>query len=108
MSDRILSDGKPVPADNSHTEINPDTGQQKGYVVLTEEERAKGFVRPVRRTYKHESCGNTTTMGQAIAETYARNPKFYGSTFCVTCQGHFLVGENGQFTWVDDGSKVGS
>jgi len=28
-------------------------GQQKNYVVLTEEERAKGFVRPVRRSYRH-------------------------------------------------------
>ena len=26
---------------------------QKAYVVLTEAERAKGFVRPVRRTYVH-------------------------------------------------------
>jgi hypothetical protein len=24
------------------------------------------------------------------------------------CAGHFPVGEDGEFTWVDDGSKVGS
>jgi len=28
-------------------------GQQRGYVVLSDEERAKGFVRPVRRSYVH-------------------------------------------------------
>lgn len=35
-----------------NTETGPD-GQQKGYVILCAEERAKGFVRPVRRTYRH-------------------------------------------------------
>lgn len=28
-------------------------GQQKTYLALSDEERAKGFVRPVRTTYKH-------------------------------------------------------
>lgn len=46
-----LTDGAPVTPD--HREINPATGMQKGYVVLSEEERAKGFVRPVRRSYRH-------------------------------------------------------
>jgi len=36
-----------------HTEINPATGQQVDYVVLSEAERAKGFVRPVRTKYTH-------------------------------------------------------
>lgn len=35
-----------------HKELKPN-GQQLAYVVLTEEERAKGFVRPLRRSYKH-------------------------------------------------------
>lgn len=86
--------------------IGPD-GMQESYLVLSDEERAKGFVRPVRRTYIHETCGVATTMGQAIAETYARDPKFYGGTFCVSCGNHFPVGEAGQFVW-EDGSKVGS
>ena len=30
---------------------------------------------PVRR--KYEKCGSATTMGQSIAETYARDPTFY-------------------------------
>lgn len=87
--------------------IDPATGQQNKYVVLSEEERAKGFVRPVRRTYVHEKCGASTTMGQALAETYARDPKFYGGTFCVACKDHFPVGEQGEFVW-EDGTKVGS
>lgn len=105
MSERTLIDGSPVTPD--HREINPATGMQKDYVVLSAEERAKGFVRPVRRTYVHAKCGVATTMGQALAETYARDPHFYSGTFCVGCKTHFPVGENGEFTW-DDGQKVGT
>lgn len=83
------------------------SGMQETYLVLSDEERAKGFVRPVRRTYTHEACGSSTTMGQAIAETYARDPKFYGGTFCARCRDHYPVGPNGQFFW-DDGTKVGT
>lgn len=81
--------------------------QAEAYLVLSDDERAKGFVRPVRRTYVHETCGTTTTMGQAIAETYARDPRFYGSTYCVHCGMHRPVGENGEFVW-EDGTKVGT
>lgn len=78
------------------------------YLVLSEEERAKGFVRPVRRSYRHLTCGGVTTMGVALAETYARNPKFYGATYCCACQMHRPVGPDGEFVWEPDGSKVGS
>lgn len=105
MSETTLTDGSPVTPD--HREINPVTGQQKGYVVLSEEERAKGFVRPLRQTYKHERCGGFTTMGLAIAETYARQPDFYSGTFCVHCKAHFPIGEKGEFTWADTDIKVG-
>lgn len=101
---KTLADGTQIYP--SHRELKAN-GQQKGYVVLAEEERAKGFVRPVRRTYVHEKCGVATTMGQTIAETYARDPSFYSGTFCVGCGGHFPVGEYGEFVW-DDGSKVGT
>lgn len=83
------------------------SGMQKTYLVLSDEERAKGFMRPVRRTYIHEKCGAATTMGVALSETYARDPKFYGATFCARCGAHFPVGVNGEFHW-EDGSKVGS
>lgn len=33
--------------------INPVTGQHTSYWILNEDERKKGFVRPVRRTYVH-------------------------------------------------------
>lgn len=78
--------------------IGPD-GQQRDYIVLSDAERAKGFVRPVRRSYVHETCGGATTMGLEIAETYARQPDYYGSTFCVHCGAHFLIGIHGQFVW---------
>lgn len=98
--------------------IKPD-GQQKCYLVLSEEERAKGFVMPVHRSYTHLKCGTVTTMGLALCETYARDPKFYGGTFCCHCGGHFNLfgyevlpdGTRGEwkhnFEW-PDGTPVGS
>lgn len=80
-----------------------ERGMQKTYLVLSDEERAKGFVRPVRSSYQHLICGTITSMGRALAETYARDPKFYGGTYCVGCQGHFPVGEAGEFIWVESG-----
>ena len=89
-------------------DIKPD-GQQCCYLVLSDEERAKGFVRPVRRSYVHLACGTLTTMGQELAETYARDPKFYGGTFCCHCSKHFpLVDSSGRaFLW-EDGEGVGT
>ncbi len=83
---------------DDHRDIDPRTGQQKGYVVLTEEERAKGFVRPVRMSYIHKTCGTETRMALPIAETYARDPKFYSGTFCCHCRDHFPLD---QFHWSD-------
>lgn len=142
------------PNDPKLKQVRPD-GQQENYLVLSEEERQKGFVRPVRTSYIHvgkrptyptrpltpeeqeryqqcsyvcfeeypknetivgkfwtqeqinSGCGAVTKMGEALAETYARDPSFYGGTFCVQCQSHFPVGEQGEFIWLD-GSRVGT
>lgn len=91
----------------THGADTEPTTMAEVYLVLSEDELAKGFVRPVRRTYVHETCGVATTMGQSLAETYAREPGFYGSTWCVGCRMHRPVGPTGEFHW-DDGSKVGS
>jgi hypothetical protein len=144
------------PNDPGIKTIRPD-GQQENYLVMSEEERAKGFVRPVRTSYRHVGvrplgrtraltpeeqeryrpfgyvlfeeyepdgssvvgrfwtkaqleggCGAVTQMGQALAETYARDPAFYSGTFCATCRAHFPVGEKGEFVWEPDGSRVGT
>ncbi len=85
--------------------------QNKKYLILSEEERAKGFVRPVRTKYVHVTirggCGVLTQMSEPIAETYARDPKFYGRTFCVGCGDHFPVS---QFVWAEglEDETVGS
>jgi hypothetical protein len=156
MSDHLTTD----PADPrlTHGVDTEPVEQAEAYLVLSEEERAKGFVRPVRRSYRHVGpsgpqyalrdltdgeqtrhstagyvkyedypdegspaigrfwtqaqldaaskggCGAITTMGEALSETYARDPKFYGATFCANCQMHRPVGE---FVWTD-GSVVGS
>lgn len=87
-------------------------GQSEVYLILSEHERAKGFKRPVRRSYRHLTCGTVTTMGLALAETYARDPWFYGATYCCACRLHRPVGEKGEFTWIEadgsDGPKVGT
>ena len=109
MTKTTLTDGSPVTAD--HREIQ-SSGMQKAYVVLSDEERSKGFVRPYRDAYVHDKCGAVTVMGKAIAETYARDPNFYSGTFCSTCRAHFPIGDDGQFRWYEmDGSvtnKVGT
>jgi hypothetical protein len=99
----VLTNGSPVTTD--HREINPATGQQKGYVVLSAEERHKGFVRPVRQTYTHTVCGRDTTMGLALAETYARDPEFYNGTFCCYCREHKPLIE---FVWKGTTEKLGT
>lgn len=159
FDDRVsTTDGRPPQSFETGAPgpIDPRTGQHAQYWVLSEAERAKGFVRPVRRSYRHvgppgpqyplrdltaeecerqapeyvkfeeypESerplvgrfwtraqldgprCSRVTTMGQSLAETYARDPKFYGATFCAHCGAHFPVAD---FVW-DDGSgqRVGS
>lgn len=141
-----------------HGSDNEPVPQNEAYLVLSEEERAKGFVRPIRRTYKHvgaqppkyplrdltadekmryggngyvkyeiypesespkagkfwtqealdkvgKGCWTETTMALPLAETYARQPLFYGATYCVHCGMHLPVSE---FVWVPDGTVVGS
>ena len=79
--------------------------QHEVYLILSEEERAKGFVRPVRTKYVHDKCGGLTSMGLALSETYARDPKFYVATYCCHCEKHLSVDE---FTWDGTKEKVGS
>lgn len=106
---KTLTDGRQIyPGHREIIQEGERKGQQKDYVVLAEEERAKGFVRPVRDSYKHLKCGGITTMGRTLAETYARNPAFYTGTYCCHCGSHFPVGVNGEFVWKGTDEKVGT
>jgi hypothetical protein len=98
-----LTTGLPVTPD--HREIQPLTGMQKDYVVLSKEERSKGFMRPVRRAYTHKVCGEDTHMSLELAETYARDPGFYDGTFCATCRKHFPLRE---FLWEGTDEQLGT
>lgn len=132
-----------------------DSNQNKAYIVLSDEERGKGYARPIRLSYVHvgkdidltkgielteeqekrhagcnyiafipdedaESpivgtfitsedakggCRTSTKIGQIIAETYARDPKFYGATYCCGCNKHIAVEE---FVWEGTEERVGS
>lgn len=81
-------------------------GQHVVYLVLSEEERAKGFLRPYECRYIHDrelgGCGAVTRMGVALSETYARDPGFYGATYCVRCEMHRPVGDAGEFYWCNE------
>ncbi len=78
----------------------------EAYLVLSKEEIDKGFVRPLRTSYIHRKewggCDSVTVMNQTIAETYARQPNFYGATYCAKCRMHRPVGANGEFAWVEE------
>ena len=104
--DKATTDGNP-PADGHWDKPAPkplkEDGQHGAYWILPESERAKGFIRPVRRSYIHTVCGALTTMGQAIAETFARNPKYYSDTLCIKCGVHLPVD---QFVWDGTGPAV--
>lgn len=148
-------DDAPVP----DSDTLPD-GQHVDHWVLCEEERQKGFVRPVRLAYVHvgppgpkyplreltdeerhryadigyvkfepypegehglgrywsqaqldkagKGCGVRTSMPRSIAETYAAQPGYYGSTFCCGCREYLPVGRNGEFVWDGTDERVGT
>ena len=77
--------------------------QNKTYLVLSEEELSKGYIKPYRESYKHLNCGAITTMGEKIAATYARDPWFYGATYCCCCGMHRPLNE---FVWIPDGESM--
>lgn len=44
--------------------------QAEAYLVLSDAERARGFIRPIRARYRHIACGTTTTMGHTSTVDY--------------------------------------
>lgn len=75
-------------------------GQYEKYPTATVGE----FVAPVRNSYVHDTCGGITSCSDGIAETYAKNPKYYTRTYCSRCQGHYPVSE---FKWYVDNVRIG-
>lgn len=55
-----------------------------------------------------KGCGTVTSMPQAIAETYAAQPGYYGSTFCCGCGKYLPVGARGEFVWDGTNDRVGT
>lgn len=53
-------------------------------------------------------CGVKTGMPNSIAETYAREPGYYGSTFCCGCNKYLPVGADGEFVWSGTNERVGT
>lgn len=83
-----MTDEQPPPEDFDYGEQYED-GQYENYPTVDEGE----FKQEVRTRYVHEECGETTGMRQDLAESVARNPGFYGKTYCSGCQKHVPVEE---------------
>ena len=160
---RHTNSGKPQETDDDAsvpTLKKRSDGQYEDHWVLAPEDRAKGFVRPVRLSYRHvgmvgpanpmrnltpeerdrydrfgyvkfeqypegeaatgkfwtqealdkigKGCGTVTSMPRPIAETYAADPRYYGSTFCCGCGKYLPVGEHGEFVWTGTNERVGA
>lgn len=103
MSDENVCSTSGESPNKVRAEQTEPTGQHKAYVILCDAERKKGFVKPYRTSYRHQKCGTITTMARTIAETYARDPHFYGATFCCACNVHLPLY---QFTWEPDGEPM--
>lgn len=85
-----MSDGPP-PEDFDYGERRED-GQYQNHPTTDEGE----FVQPVRRSYTHDECGQTTKMGAHIAKSFARDPRQYSKTFCASCGDYYYLRE---FVW---------
>jgi hypothetical protein len=79
-----LVSGAPVPEDDSHTRLKAN-GQQQDYVVLNPEERARGFVRPVRQSYVH--VGPVGPQG-----SFSRRLPVWGSSWTIPVGTCAIVG----------------
>lgn len=82
---------------------NEPVEQNKAYLVLSDEELSKGYIKPYRDSYTHLNCGTVTKMGEMIAATYATDPWFYGATYCCGCMKHRPLNE---FVWEPDGESM--
>lgn len=72
-----------------------------GYAMLTQEDvdqynKTGGYI---------GGCGTNTVMKEEIAETWACDPEYYTSTFCVHCGKHFPVNE---FVWTNTNLTLGT
>jgi hypothetical protein len=57
---------------------------------------------------KPNSTRSITKMPHQIAETYAADPGYYGSTFCCGCHAYLPVGKRGEFVWDGTDERVGA
>lgn len=64
-----LDAGAPAP-------IDPKTGMHRDYWVLSEAERAKGFVRPVRDSYRHVGTSPQHPLRDLTEEEHRRYGQF--------------------------------
>jgi hypothetical protein len=121
MTRCTVSGNEPTnPADApTPTDATFGDGQKADHWVMCPGEIIKaGFKRPVRKSYVHvgppgpdaagKGCGTVTNMPTPIAETFAANPAYYGSTFCCGCRKYLPVGQDGEFVWDGTTDRVGT
>lgn len=76
--------------------------------MLTELDKARGYVRPLRYIYTHLGCGAQQHMSLKVAEAYAREPTRQQRLYCLHCDEHFNVGAKGEFVWAGTEERVGT
>lgn len=98
--------GKRIWPDNPHSiDVCTMDVDHDGECIIGRTVESVSIATRIADTHQLGGCGTVTTMGRALSETYARDPKFYGATFCVGCNKHLPVGE---FVWTADDQVVGS
>lgn len=105
---RCLLDGSPVTDPPNHLKKRAD-GQQTSYVVMSDM-KLKGTMptRPFQKRVRHLRCMTLTEMHDKMAMTISRDPTFYKALFCARCQGHFKIGQDGEFLWDKSDQRVGT
>lgn len=72
--------------------LKNEDGTPKGGRLLTQKEYDEW-----KKTGNIGGCGVSTVINsREIIETYARDPKFYGATWCMGCKRHI---QNSEFIW---------
>lgn len=63
------------------------------------------FMRPLRREYVHTPCGGSNRLKDAKAREFALSPRLNGRVWCRHCG---LLAPVREFTWLPDGSVMGT
>lgn len=89
--------------EHAHMQRGPD-GQQESHLTVPPENRFRGSLEGIPIHYRHQKCGQTTTMPEDIVRSYLANPFLYDDTsFCSGCGDYVHIGT---LQWLDTGETL--